>query len=220
MDVTDLRHADRFVTREPLTGSFGATAVTIANLADQGAQVRHAQALRLGTKARFWFRHGAMQVVAQAIVVWSRLNKHMSMDGRVIFDTGLRVEEGAEEFADGVRKLVDGGVLRPDVAALDRKRRMQEEKEARRWGRPILKRLKQTTPEVSPEQVMLIQHARERMSANPDEARKWFQRAKFSLPEDRRVERINFREDVLAVWEYLERTVEISAIEKVFDKKV
>jgi hypothetical protein len=219
MDTPELRNADRYVTREPVTGSFGAVAVSVVNVGEQGAQIRHNQALRLGTKSRFWFRYHDLQVSVQAIVVWSHLAKHMSMDGRVIYDSGLRIEDGLGEFTDVVRKLVAEGICQPDVEALDRKRKREQARHAIRFGRPTVKPLRQ--PEVSHDQRLLIEHARDRLSANPDEARKWFQRAKFALTEEHSaaMHDLPHRENVLAVWEYLEHSVDIATIAKVFEGK-
>ena len=60
----------------------------------------------------------------------------------------------------------------------------------------------------NPDQILLIQQARERLRANPDEALKWYNRA--NSPGRRGRRRLDdppYREDVLAVWEYLERTI-------------
>ncbi|HJW92847.1 MAG TPA: hypothetical protein VJ901_04455, partial [Thermoanaerobaculia bacterium] len=63
--------------------------------------------------------------------------------------------------------------------------------------------------QIPPDQVMLIQHARERLRSHPDEALKWYNRAKYALVEDDTAigESLRHRDDVLAVWEYLERSV-------------
>jgi len=75
--------------------------------------------------------------------------------------------------------------------------------------------------EVPADQALLVQHARERLRANPDEAAKWYNRARFATDEEGgqlvAAELIRHRQDVLAVWEYLERTVPIAVVMRVFD---
>jgi hypothetical protein len=76
-----------------------------------------------------------------------------------------------------------------------------------------------TTKEIPPDQVLLVQHARERLRANPVEALKWYNRAKFALSQGGNpiTDPIPNREDVLAVWEYLERTIDLNTIVQVFE---
>ena len=78
------------------------------------------------------------------------------------------------------------------------------------------------TEEISPDQVLLIQHAREKLKENFDEAQKWYSRAYFALRDSRlgnAAELMRYPEDVLAVWEYLERSVPLSTIKRVFDQR-
>lgn len=217
MDLRDLRSADRFVADERLTGTFGAATITIVDLADQGAQIEHTQPLRLGSKGRFHFKGSDIAVNAQALVVWSHLSKRPSSDGRLLYRSGLRIEDDVEDFGDALRKLVRGGIVHRDVGALDRKRKRIAEKEQEKWGKPVMKML-HSENEVPADQALLIQHARERLRLHPDEALKWYNRAKYALADDK-IDAIHYREDVLAVWEYLERSVDLSTIVKVFEKK-
>lgn len=219
MDLRDLRSADRFVADERLAGSFGAASITVVDLADQGAQIEHAQPLRLGLKARFWFRRGDVSVSAQGLVVWSHLSKRPNVDGKLFYRSGIRIEEQIDEFGDALRQLVRGGIVHRDVGALDRKRKRIEEKEQERWGKPGLKVFR--SEQIPPDQVMLIQHARERLRSHPDEALKWYNRARYALTANGSLagENLRHREDVLAVWEYLERSVPMETIASVFDKK-
>lgn len=219
MDLQDLRSTDRFVADERLAGSFGAASVTVVDLADQGAQIEHSQPLRLGLRARFWFRRGDVSVSAQGLVVWSHLSKKPNHDGKLFYRSGIRIEEEIEQFGDALRALVRNGSVHRDIEALDRKRKRIEAKEQERWGKPGLRVFR--SDEVPPDQVLLIQHARERLRGHPDEALKWYQRAKFAFNANGGAmgENLHYREDVLAVWEYLERSLPIATIALVFEKK-
>jgi hypothetical protein len=219
MELRDLRNADRFVADERIAGSFGAASITVVDLADQGAQIEHSQPLRLGLKARFWFRRGDITVSAQGLVVWSHLSKRPNVDGKLFYRSGIRIEEDVDEFGDALRQLVRSGIVHRDVGALERKRKRIEEREQERWGKPGLKVFR--SEQIPPDQVMLIQHARERLRSHPDEALKWYNRAKYALTSNGSLagENLRHREDVLAVWEYLERSVPMETIASVFDKK-
>jgi len=222
MELRELRAGDRFVADERLAGTFGSTSITVVDLAEQGAQIEHAQPLRLGARGRFFFRRGDISVSSTALVLWSHLSKRPNAEGKLLYRSGLRIEEEVEEFGTALRQLVRTGICHRDIDALDRKRRRIEEREQEKWGKPVMKMLRAEN-EIPADQALLIQHARERLSSHPDEAVKWYNRAKYALMEDgspAAKEAIAHREDVVAVWEYLERSVDLGTIARVFDKKV
>jgi len=67
----------------------------------------------------------------------------------------------------------------------------------------------------------MIEHARKQLLSDPNEAQRWYQRAKYAITQGNTniaADWIRNREDVLAVWEYLERSVEISTIAIVFER--
>ena len=75
--------------------------------------------------------------------------------------------------------------------------------------------------EIPSDEILLIQQARERLATHPDEALKWYNRARYALDaEDSPIaSEIRHRHDVLAVWEYLERTLPLTTIVRVFERK-
>lgn len=217
MSIHDHRSGDRYIATLPIPGSFSATSVSILNLADQGARIEHAQPLRLAARGRVVFRAGAVSVSATAIVVWSHLSKTPNEKGKYLYHSGLRIEGDIDEFTTALRQLVDLHVVRRDLNSLERKQRQLEEREAREKNKPVIKVLHED--EIPSDQALLIQHARERLKMNPDEARKWYQRARFAGAEEISTDSISYKEDVLAVWEYLERSVPLSHIVRVFERK-
>ena len=117
--------------------------------------------------------------------------------------------------------LADQGVIERDDDSLNRKKKRAEEREQDKVGKPIV-RMVATESDISPDQVLLIQHARAKLKENFDEAQKWYSRAYFALRDGRTgnaAELMHYPEDVLAVWEYLERSVPLSTIKRVFDQQ-
>jgi hypothetical protein len=222
-DIKDLRGSERYIVTERLSGSFGAAQVAVLDLAEQGAQVEHAQPLRLATKGRLWFKRGEVAVSLHAFVVWSRLSKIPNEQGKYLYRSGLRIDEGVSEFVLAMQMLAEHGVIKKDSDSLNRKRRRHEEREQEKLGKPVMKRVA-TEPDISPDQVLLIEHARKKLRENFDEAQKWYSRAYFALRDGRTgvtgvtSELMRYPEDVLAVWEYLERSVPLSTIKRVFDQ--
>jgi hypothetical protein len=116
--------------------------------------------------------------------------------------------------------LSEHGAIKKDAESLDRKRQRHEEREQEKLAKPTMKHVA-TEPDITPDQVLLIRHARERLRSNFDEAQKWYSRAYFALRNGRTgssADVMTYPEDVLAVWEYLERSVPLSSIKRVFDQ--
>ena len=224
MDVRDLRSTDRFVVaRPPLTGSYGSASIAILDLSAQGAQIEHAQPLRLGTRARFWFKRGDVAISVQALTIWSHLSRTPNEKGKYLYRSGLRVESAVEAFAQALQGLLDDSVVKLDSASLDRKRQREVDRATTRASNPIVKMLRTAAEsDIPADQALLIQHARERLRAEPEEAQRWYQRAKYAIKHGAAsvvMEAIPNREEVLAVWEYLERSVGIPTIVRVFERK-
>jgi hypothetical protein len=218
MDVKNLRGTERFNLTEPLGGSFGSASVTILNMSVDGLKVEHAQPIRLGTKARLWFRRADISVSVQALLMWSHLSKTPNDKGKYLYNSGLRIDTLGNEFSLALQGLMDAGVTVQDAESLDRKRQRQLER-TRDKTASTMKTVKQEA-DISPDQVLLIQHARERLRGNPEEALKWYNRAKYAIAQGGAyvASEMRNREDVLAVWEYLERSVDLSTIVRVFER--
>ena len=218
-EIKDQRTIERYVVAEPLPGSFGAAAITLLDIAEQGAQIQHAQPLRLGARGRLWFKRGDVAASVHALVIWSRLSDKPNDEGKLLYRSGLRVEESQESFAPAIQALADHGLIRRDTESLERKRRKFVEREHEKTLKPSVKVIR--TEDVPSDQALLIHHARERLQNDPHEARKWYNRARYAIVESAVpiAADIRGREDVLAVWEYLERSVPLSVIVRVLAEK-
>ncbi len=219
MDVKNYRGAERFSLKEPLSGSFGSASIVVLNISADGLMAEHAQPIRLGTVARLWFKRSDITVSVQALTVWSRLSKTPNEQGKLLYNSGIRVETEGNEFAMVVQALVDRGLVVRDSESLERKRQLLEDRSKERARQPVMKVLRQEA-DIPPDQLLLVQHARERLRSHPEEALKWYNRAKYSIAQEGTyvASEIRNREDVLAVWEYLERSIDLSTIARAFEK--
>ena len=213
MEVKDLRGSERFIAARPFAGIFGATSISVINLSSQGVQIEHPMPLRLGTKGRLSFRLEDTAVNASGISIWSHLSKTPNAQGKYLYRSGVRIEMGIDEFSSALQKLIDENTVQLDTDSMTRK---QQRLIDRQEERKNLIKVIRTTHEIPTDQVLLVQHARERLRAHPEEALKWYNRAKFASAESS--DPIPNREEVLAVWEYLERTIEVGTIVQVFEK--
>ena len=213
----ELRTADRFDLSPPLGGGFGQFPVTIHNVGVRGVQVEHSDPLRLGSEARLTTSVPEFpeKIDLRGRVVWSRLSKHPDASGKYLYRSGIRFNEDVFFPPKALGQLARGGVARLDQRSLDRKREalLRRDQNRQTHASHAPKR-----PEISPEHLLLVQHARNQLQNNPTEAQKWYQRARFS-PAVLDGTQLPYREDVVAVWEYLGRTVDIEIVAAAFEEK-
>ena len=216
-DVRDSRGAERFVASNPIEGRFGRTDVTIWDLAESGLQMEHAEPLKIATQGLVGFKLDEMTVTVPGIVIWSHLSMTADAHGRFLYRSGVRLEADIELFASAINRLAGSGRIRRDTASLERKRKKHVERDQELRSRPVIQMI-QAPSGPSPDVVLLVLHARDRLRENANDAIKWYNRAKFSIPEDS-FSHVHHREEVLAVWEYLERSIDIQTILDIFMMK-
>ena len=139
IQVSDLRAAERFVPNEPITGCFGSSDVSLLNIGPGGVKISHSHPLRIGTRGRFWFRHGELTITVQARLVWSHLSKDPANGGTLAYHSGLHVEGSDPVLADALQTMLARGVLRQDLESLEKKRQRLEEREKARTAKPTMK---------------------------------------------------------------------------------
>lgn len=137
MQVEELRKTDRFVALEPIAGTFGAAEATVLNISIGGAQISHAQPIRIGTTGRLAFRRGDVVVATQARVLWSHVAP--GPGGRLTYCSGLKIEAVDPSYAMAINTLIRTGAIRQDLDSMDRKRkRMIEREEKKKSGPKII----------------------------------------------------------------------------------
>ena len=134
-DVIDLRKGDRFHAVEPIDGSFNAIDVSVINVSVTGAQIMHAQPIRIGTRARLAFTHGEVIVSVMVQVVWSHL--WQTAEGHA-YRSGVRLDTPEGQYAAAVNAMLRSGAIQRDTDSLERKRQRELERELRRKSGPKL----------------------------------------------------------------------------------
>jgi hypothetical protein len=107
--------------------------------------------------------------------------------------------------------MTEMNLLRLDTQSLEKKRKVLAEKEKARQHLGF--KIVGQKPRIPDDVILLVRQTRGRLQDNPAEAVKWYNRAKFSL--DQSGVQIHERDEVLAIWEYLERSVEIDIIARI-----
>lgn len=201
------RSAARFIPEHPFPATLTMLGVTVTvgirDLSVNGAQIEHPQPIRPATQGRLTI---LPDFIVPAIVIWSHFTATST------YHSGLRIDEQLDVVAAAIRDLLGRGLVHKET---DTSRKRQEALLARE--KALTQQLHATPAQTGPtmEQVLLIRHARERMLMHPEEAIKWYNRARVTATEDQvrlaGAGRVN-REDVLAVWEYLERSIDLRYI--------
>jgi hypothetical protein len=215
--IEDSRTAPRFSVTSSVPGFFGATVVHLLSISATGAQIEHSAPVKPGSRGRVGFNVRERAFTFTGDVVWSRLSKHLGSDGKPLYRSGLRSSDpGALEAL--LEALDSIQLVASDRDSLERKRDKLAE---RRKAQQAAAQVKLLTPQelIQTDQLLLIQQARDRFRLNPEEATKWYNRAKFTMAEYVGLHDSSFREEVFAIWEYLERTVDLGVIARVLDKR-
>lgn len=132
-EVIDLRKGDRFHAVAPISGAFNAIDVSVVNVSVTGAQIMHAQPIRIGTRSRLSFQFGEVMASVQVQVVWSHL--WQTPDGHA-YRSGVRLDAADVAYARAVHDLIRAGAVQLDTESIERKRQRETERELRRKSGP------------------------------------------------------------------------------------
>jgi PilZ domain len=201
-ELPEQRRLPRYIPLRQIDGLFGDTRFSIVQISASGLRIRHKEPLVPGSEAKLTFAllKPARSVVMRMRVVWTSL----ASSGEERFAiSGLRAIEHADRLARAVESLLAAHELQPERRA--RQRRSDD-------AMAVL-------ASASDDEIALITAAMRKFASDPVEANRWYSRARFALS-DENVRRVappkpRDREEVLGIWEYLERQVEIEKIASV-----
>lgn len=198
----DQRRAERYVPRRQIDGIFGDAKFTIVQMSATGLRIRHREPLLPGTEAKLSFAlmRPARSIVIRARVVWTSLAQ--AGDERFSI-SGLRVIEHADRLSRALDTLRTAHELQPERRA--HSRRATD-------SMTVLEG-------VSDDEIALVTQALQKFANDPVEASRWYSRGRFALSDEavRRVAptRAGDRDEILGVWEYLERQVDLEKVASV-----
>lgn len=206
--IEDLRSTDRFDVSPLLEGAWNGVAVGVENLSARGARIETASALEPGFAGTLRF----MNVEVTARVAWSAV-KSVSPSR---YRSGLAINEKSEQLRLAIGQLCEEGRASLDTHSLTLKLKI------------LRARARQLAPSyrgveasgIPVEQYLLIQGVREELRLNTDAALHWYRRARFTIadPASRAAASpIADHPDALAVWEYLDRSIDASIIGRTFE---
>lgn len=215
--IEELRASDRFHLKPPLPATFDSLPVTVEDLSARGARIVLPASPERGARGSLYFTlpQSDIEVSVAAQVVWSSVK---AMAGAVAhsYRAGLMVNEKRE-----LMRLAIGRLCEMNRAALDTQSLRLKVKILRARARQMAPSYREIEASGVPaEQYLLVQGVREELRLNPEEAMHWYRRARIVIsdPSTRSIAPpIASHPDALAVWEYLDRSVDPSIVGRVFE---
>jgi hypothetical protein len=211
--IEELRSTDRFDVVPSLDGMWNAAPARIENLSARGARIETLGPLAPSANGILSFSvpGAALSVAVNASVAWSSMK---SVDPST-YRTGLFIDEKPELLRLAIGHLSEIGRASLDTISLGLKLKV------------IRARARQLAPSypteetygIPTEQYLLIQCVREELRLNPDEAMHWYRRARLMIADPvtrSAAPAIADHPDALAVWEYLDRSIDPSIIGRTF----
>ena len=212
--IEELRSTDRFYVVPSLAGKFGDVPALIEDLSARGARIDTTTELApQSATLRFNVPMTELEVSLDAHVVWTAM-KSISGGGKR-YRAGLVIGDKPE-----LLRLAIGTLCEQSRATLDTKSLRLKLKIMRARARQLAPALGAIeTSGIGAEQYLLIQGVREELRLNPEEALHWYRRARLIIndPGTRAAApTIADHPDALAVWEYLDRSVDPTIVSRAF----
>jgi PilZ domain len=212
--IDESRAADRFFVAPPLEATYGGDAVAIEDLSAHGARIATRERLTAGTMQLLRFALPELAIDLAGTVRWTGVKAVGDAVWR--FHAGLHIAEKPE-----LLRLALGHLCEQNRASLDTQSLRLKLKIIRARARQLAPSYPQIEAAGIPaEQYLLIQGVREELRLNPDEAMHWYRRARISINDPAvrsAAPAIASHPDALAVWEYLDRSVDPTIVGRAFE---
>jgi PilZ domain len=215
--IEELRSADRFLLKPLVEARFGHRPAALQDLSARGARIQIDSETAVGETGTLQFSvpESALSVEVTATVVWKRLQSIVSPDCNRYW-AGLSVSQHPE-----LMRLAIGRFYELNQASLDTHSLHLKLKIMRARARQQAPRFRdENLSGVPDEQFLLVEGVREELRLNPEEAMYWYRKARLAIsnPAARAVApAIADHPDALAVWEYLDRSIDPSMIGRTFE---
>ena len=203
----NLRAGVRYVPRRQIGGTFRDVRFVMLQLSSSGLRIRHDEALHPGDEARLSFAilNPPKSFVMRARVVWTSIAQRG--DERSYYISGLRVVENADRLVNAAYLLRTARELQIDDRDIGR---------TIPNPRGASRKMPRHVTGLSDEDVVKIIQAVRTLADDPQEAARWHARARFAIA-DEEVRKAaprgaREREEVVSVWEYLQRRPDLKTV--------
>ena len=213
--IEELRSSDRFIVQPMIDAMFGDVPARLRDISARGARIEFDDTIAgdQGAALRFALPASSVTVDVMARVVWSAVK---SLDGNSSrYQAGLFIRDKPELMRLAIGHLSETSRATLDTSSLRLKLRILKAR-ARELA-PSYQEI--DTGGIPAEQYLLIQGVREELRLNPEEAQHWYRRARIIIndPQVRTLAPpIASHPDALAVWEYLDRSIDPGIVARAF----
>ena len=215
--IEELRSTDRFYVLPSLTATFDGASAQVEDLSARGARIvlpHQPQRSAAGT-LQFGVPESDIDVTVKGQVAWTMIKAITGSTTRT-YRAGLFINEKPE-----LLRLAIGHLCEMNRAAIDTQSLRLKLKIIRARARQMAPSYREIEASGIPaEQYLLIQGVREELRLNPEEAMHWYRRARLVIndPATRAAAPpIANHPDALAVWEYLDRSVDPTIVGRAFE---
>lgn len=205
-ELPELRLSPRWIPRRQVDGIFRETRFTIMQMSSTGLRIRYDEPLAPGDEAKLSFAllNPPQSFVMRARVVWTSVARYEGGDDAAFSISGLRVTEHVDRLQRAIDLLRAAHDLQPDRREPPRFDRVED-----RASPPSIEG-------IGDEEIEMVIQAVQRFAHDPVEANRWYSRGRFALSDEevRRTapRRPRDREEVLGIWEFLDRQVDIPKV--------
>lgn len=215
--IDELRSTERFTISPRLAATFDGQGVTVDNLSTRGAGIElpYAPPVGLTTSLAIGPSEAGVDVRLSVKVRWAAM-KTIGGGNASSWRAGLQIDEKPE-----LLRLVIGHLSEQGRAAIDAHSLRLKLKVIRARARQLAPAVSDSQTHGLPaEQFLLIQGVREELRLNANVSMHWYRRARLMIadPGTRDLApQIAQHPDALAVWEYLDRSVDPSIVGRAFE---
>lgn len=209
--IEELRSTERFAIQPKLTGTFAGQPVAVENLSARGAGLELRDEPQPGATATLALSRAeaGVDLAIPATVRWSALK---AIEGAArTWRAGLQIDERPE-----LLRLVIGHLCEQNRATLDAHSLRLKLKVLQARARQLAGTCTEAVGLGIPaEQYLLIQGVREELRLNTNAALHWYRRARLVIADPRTraiAPSIAGHPDAVAVWEYLDRSIDPSIV--------
>lgn len=204
------RRHKRHIFEPPIAANYGASPVMLMNISVSGMQFEHHAPIKLKTPSRISipFPRSASTAELKGEVLWSHLSRSPNAEGKYIYRSGIALEETSDNMAE-VAKLVQAYAARKQAGSAEAPRQTA--------SGPVMRHVHTQQLGIDSDRQLLILQVAQRLRDNPAELQLHAQRGRSAL--SIRIASVVQSDEVLAVWEYLQRVVSLDEIGRVLSGK-
>lgn len=213
MRIDECRTTDRFLIRDGMQANFAHLGeISVCDISAKGARIESRQELRIGTRGTFQFAvpETSFEVCVAAEIVWSGV-KAITMNGTRTYHAGLTIQEKPEYLRMAIGRFLELGKAAKDTQSLKLKikigrvrSRMDVPKETIDFSAPRMEEI-----------LRLVRAVRDELESNQSSAAEFYRKA-FQIAREPSLRAmagaIHGDHEALAVWEYLDRSIDPSII--------